>query len=84
MQNPLRAILVSLATATTLIACEQTEQLSRRVVGGTTTQVRDVQPSTGFLPRPDLLGPGGSKEAALVYRRPDVNSLRTAKSFSIQ
>lgn len=73
VHNSLRTILLSLAAGSLLAACEHTEQLTKRVVGGTTTQVRDVEPSTGFLPRPQLLAPGESGEAALVYRDPNVD-----------
>jgi hypothetical protein len=72
VQNPIRAILISAVAAATLMGCEQTEQLSKRVVGGTTTQIRDVRPTTGFLPKPELLSPGASGEAVFVYRNPNV------------
>jgi hypothetical protein len=63
--------MVSLVAAVALAACGQSD-LSGRIVGGTTKQMTDdVQPTRGFLPQPDLLQPGGSGQAALVYRVPD-------------
>src|SRR4051794_39104982 len=47
-----------------------------RVVGGTTKDVRNVQPVGGFLPNPSLLQPGGQGNWALMYRNSDVNLSR--------
>lgn len=44
-----------------------------RIIGGSTKQMRDVQPIPGFLPKIALLRPGGAGEAALVYRDPRAN-----------
>jgi hypothetical protein len=43
------------------------------IVGGGTKQVSGAVPVDGFLPRPDLLKPGASGQARLVYFRPGVN-----------
>ena len=42
-----------------------------QIVGGATKQVRDVRPVPGFLPRPELLAPGGPGQAVFVYRNPE-------------
>ena len=47
-----------------------------QLIGGTTKQVRDVQPVGGFLPNPSLLQPGGQGDAALLYRNASVNLTR--------
>ena len=45
-----------------------------QIVGGATKQItKDVRPVPGFLPRPELLAPGGPGRAALVYLNPNVN-----------
>ena len=44
-----------------------------RIIGGSTKQMRDVQPIRGFLPQVSLLRPGGPGEAALVYRNPQAS-----------
>jgi len=44
-----------------------------RIVGGSTKQMRDVQPVRGFLPQPALLRPGTAGQAALVYINPTAN-----------
>jgi hypothetical protein len=44
-----------------------------RLFGGATKEITDVQPVGGFLPNPSLLNPGGSGQAALVYRNPTAN-----------
>lgn len=44
-----------------------------RIVGGSTKQMREVQPVPGFLPKVSLLRAGGQGEAALVYRSPNAN-----------
>lgn len=41
-----------------------------RIIGGSTRQMKDVQPVRGFLPQPALLRPGASGQAALVYINP--------------
>ncbi len=44
------------------------------MVGGATKQMKEgVRPVSGFLPRPELLTPGGPGRAALVYFNRDVN-----------
>jgi hypothetical protein len=43
-----------------------------QIVGGGTKQIRDnVRPVPGFLPKPELLTPGGAGQAVLVYRNPE-------------
>jgi uncharacterized protein DUF3313 len=44
-----------------------------RIIGGSTKQMRDVRPVRGFLPKPGLLRPGASGQAALVYINPTAN-----------
>jgi hypothetical protein len=44
-----------------------------RIIGGSTKQLRDVQPVAGFLPNVSLLRPGGPGQAAFVYINPSVN-----------
>jgi len=44
-----------------------------RIIGGSTKQMRDVQPVRGFLPKPGLLRPGAAGQAALVYLNPAAN-----------
>ena len=59
----------------TLAACTQNGEgsLFHRIVFGGTRQIKDVQPVAGFLPDTTLLQPGGSGQAALVYRNPTAN-----------
>jgi Protein of unknown function (DUF3313) len=46
-----------------------------QIVGGGTKQItKGVQPVGGFLPQPELLAPGGSGKAALVYLNPDISN----------
>jgi hypothetical protein len=48
-----------------------------QLVGGGTKQITEnVQPVGGFLPRPDLLAPGGPGRAALVYLNPAISNYR--------
>jgi hypothetical protein len=48
-----------------------------QVVGGATKQMTvDVRPIGGFLPRPELLQPGGQGRAALVYLNPQISGYR--------
>jgi hypothetical protein len=47
-----------------------------RIVGGSTKQIRDVEPVGGFLPSPSLLEAGGPGRAALMYRNSEVNLSR--------
>jgi hypothetical protein len=45
-----------------------------QIVGGATKQITaDVRATSGFLPQPQLLAPGGPGKAALVYLNPNVN-----------
>lgn len=44
-----------------------------QLFGGGTKQIADVKPVPGFLPKPDLLAPGGAGRADLVYLNPTVN-----------
>ncbi len=51
-----------------------------QVVGGATKQMAIEGPVVGgFLPRPDLLAPGASGQADLVYRNPNVSLSRYNK-----
>src|SRR4051794_148244 len=43
-----------------------------RIIGGSTSQMNDdVRPVGRFLPQPNLLSPGGSGQAVLIYRNPN-------------
>jgi hypothetical protein len=44
-----------------------------QIVGGATRQMKEVRASSGFLPQPQLLAPGGPGRAALVYLNPNAN-----------
>ena len=66
------------AIVATLAACGQSGGQGGlvqpgQIVGGGTKQITDVQPVAGFLPDASLLRPGGSGQAALVYRNPTAN-----------
>src|ERR1700737_3299614 len=50
-----------------------------QVIGGGTKEIRDVKPVAGFLPNASLLQPGGSGQAALVYRNPTADFSRYNK-----
>jgi hypothetical protein len=58
------------ALALIVVAAGCTKQ---QVVGGGTTQVAGAVPVDGFLPHPELLGPGGPGRADLVYFKPGAN-----------
>jgi hypothetical protein len=47
-----------------------------RIVGGTTKQIREVEPVGGFLPSPELLQAGGPGRSALTYRNSELNLSR--------
>jgi hypothetical protein len=49
------------------------------LVGGATREMGDVRPVGGFLPRPDLLAPGGPGRPALVYLNPKLRSSQYRK-----
>jgi Protein of unknown function (DUF3313) len=75
--------LAALPLLVAVVACAQTAGDSPidpgRIVGGTTKQIRDVQPDAGFLPNASLLRPGGPGQAALVYRNPTADFSRYNK-----
>jgi hypothetical protein len=48
-------------------------QPAQLIGGGTKQMSEDVKPVGGFLPRPELLQPGGPGRAALVYRNPQIS-----------
>jgi len=75
--------IVAAVIGVTLAACTQNSEgsLFHRFVFGGTRQIKDVQPVDGFLPDPTLLRPGGSGQAALVYRNPKANFARYSKIF---
>lgn len=53
-----------------------TFQAGQVVAGATKQMTVDVRPIGGFLPRPELLQPGGQGRAALVYLNPEVSKYR--------
>lgn len=77
--------IVAAVIGATLAACTQNGGDSlfnpARIVFGGTRQIKDVQPVAGFLPDPSLLQPGGSGQAALVYRNPTANFASYNKIF---
>jgi hypothetical protein len=64
--------LPALALFCALAACSNSN-LEQKVIGGGTTQISGARPVGGFLPQPDLLGPGGPGKPELVYLRPGLN-----------
>jgi Protein of unknown function (DUF3313) len=76
-----KIVLISISGA--LAACGQTSGdglfQPGQVIGGGTKEIRDVQPVAGFLPNASLLQPGGSGQAALVYRNPTADFSRYNK-----
>src|SRR5215471_3842190 len=69
----------------TLAACAQSGEDSLfqpgQLIFGGSKQIKDVQPIAGFLPNPSLLQPGGSGQAALVYRNEMANFASYNKVF---
>ncbi len=72
MASILRNFLVSVTALLAAAGCQQASDLQSHVVGGGTKRIADVRPTTGFLPQPGLLTPGGDGQAGLVYQAPGV------------
>ncbi|HTZ35660.1 MAG TPA: DUF3313 domain-containing protein [Stellaceae bacterium] len=51
------------------------------VVGGATAQIKEVKPVSNFLPKPELLQPGGPGRPALVYFNSQMNPGNYHKIF---
>jgi hypothetical protein len=58
-----------------LVAGCSNQSVQQSLIGGGTTQVAGAVPVDGFLPHPELLSPGASGQAALVYFKPGTVSL---------
>ena len=62
---------IALPVVSALVACTQSGSVQKgQLVGGGTLQIAGAQAVDGFLPKPELLGPGGNGRPVQVYVKP--------------